>query len=118
MIVYEYVINESSYFNILLSKSDTRIYADAENAKIESFDKDGVIKIAVGITTEWYTILAEQIGSWRNGLAGMVSAMGDVSDRGKIIPVEQKSNIEMHLAGGNNPCGAKEQARDASGRWK
>ena len=52
MIVYEYVINESSYFNILLSKADTRIYADAGNAKIESFDKDGVIKIAVGITTE------------------------------------------------------------------
>ncbi len=52
MIVYEYVINESSYFNILLSKADTWIYADAENAKIESFDKDGVIKIAVGITTE------------------------------------------------------------------
>ena len=35
--------NESSYFNILLSKSDTRIYADAENTEIESFDKDGVI---------------------------------------------------------------------------
>lgn len=52
MIVYEYVINELSYFNILLSKADTRIYADAENTKIESFDKDGVIKIAVGITTE------------------------------------------------------------------
>ena len=52
MIVHEYVINESSYFNILLSKADTWIYADAENAKIESFDKDGVIKIAVGITTE------------------------------------------------------------------
>ena len=52
MIVYEYVINESSYFNILLSKADARIYADAENTKIESFDKDGVIRIAVGITTE------------------------------------------------------------------
>ena len=24
----------------------------------------------------------------------------------------------MHLAGGNNPCGTKEQARDASGRLK
>ena len=26
MLAYEYAINESSYFNILLSKSDTRIY--------------------------------------------------------------------------------------------
>jgi len=43
MLAYEYAINESSYFNILLSKSDTRIYADAENTEIESFDKDGVI---------------------------------------------------------------------------
>ena len=39
MLAYEYAINESSYFNILLSKSDTRIYADAENTEIESFDK-------------------------------------------------------------------------------
>jgi len=36
----------------------------------------------------------------------------------EIIPVEQKSKIEMHLAGGNNPCGAKEQAGDAFDRWK
>ena len=43
MLAYEYAINESSYFNILLSKSDTRIYAHAENTEIESFDKDGVI---------------------------------------------------------------------------
>ena len=43
IVLYEYAINESSYFNILLSKSDTRIYADAENTEIESFDKDGVI---------------------------------------------------------------------------
>ena len=43
MLAYEYAINESSYFNILLSKSDTRIYADAENTEIESFDKGGVI---------------------------------------------------------------------------
>ncbi len=43
MLAYEYAINESSYFNTLLSKSDTRIYADAENTEIESFDKDGVI---------------------------------------------------------------------------
>ena len=41
--------------------------------------------------------------------------MGDASDRGEIIPVEQKSKIEMNLAGGNNPCGTKEQAREASG---
>jgi len=32
--------------------------------------------------------------------------------------VEQKSKIEMHLAGGNNPCGAKEEDRDASGWGK
>lgn len=43
MLAYEYAINESSYFNILLSQSDTRIYADAENTEIESFDKGGVI---------------------------------------------------------------------------
>ena len=30
--------------------------------------------------------------------------------------MEQKSKIEMHLAGGNNPCGTKEPDRDASGR--
>ena len=35
MLVYEYAINESGYFNILLSQSDTRIYADAENTEIE-----------------------------------------------------------------------------------
>ena len=48
----------------------------------------------------------------------MFSAMGDVSDWGEIIPVEQKSQIEMHPVGGNNPCGAKEQDRDASDRSK
>lgn len=41
MIAYEYTIDDS-YFSILLSKSDTRIYTDAENAEVESFDKDGV----------------------------------------------------------------------------
>jgi len=30
--------------------------------------------------------------------------------------VEQKSQIEMHPTGGNNPCGTKEPDRDASGR--
>ena len=42
----------------------------------------------------------------------------DASSRGKIIPVEQKSKIEMHSAGRNNPCEAKEEDRDASGRQK
>ena len=37
------------------------LQSNAENTKIESVDKDAVIKIAVGITTERYTILAEQI---------------------------------------------------------
>ena len=46
----------------------------------------------------------------------MFSAMGDVSDWGEIIPVEQKSQIEMHLTGRNNPCGTKKQDRDASDR--
>jgi len=32
----------------------------------------------------------------------------------EIIPAEQKSKLGMKLAGGNNPCGAKEQDRDAS----
>ena len=43
---------------------------------------------------------------------------GDVSDWGEIIPMEQKRKIGMHLAGGNNPCGTKEQAGDESGRLK
>ena len=30
--------------------------------------------------------------------------------------MEQKSTIEMHLVGRNNPCGTKEQDRDASDR--
>ena len=42
----------------------------------------------------------------------------DASGRGKIIPVEQKSKIEMHSAGRNNPCGRKEQDRDESDRRK
>jgi len=45
------------------------------------------------------------------------------SDEGRIwsaeiIPVVKKSGGGMHLAGGNNPCGRKQQARDASGRSK
>ena len=34
---------------------------------------------------------------------------------GEIIPAAQKSPTEMHSAGRNNPCGTKDQARDASG---
>ena len=30
--------------------------------------------------------------------------------------MEQKSTIEMHLVGRNNPCGEKEEDRDASDR--
>ena len=30
----------------------------------------------------------------------------------EIIPEVKKSQIEMHLTGRNNPCGAKEQDRD------
>ena len=48
----------------------------------------------------------------------MFSAMGDVSDWGEIISAEQKSKIEMKPAGRNNPCGTKDQARDASGWLK
>ena len=36
----------------------------------------------------------------------------------EIIPAEQKSQIEMHSAGRNNPCGTKELDRDASARDK
>ena len=32
--------------------------------------------------------------------------------------MEQKSKIEMNLGGRNNPCGAKEEDRDASDRGK
>jgi len=30
----------------------------------------------------------------------------------EIIPVAQKSKLEMNPAGGNNPCGAEKQDRD------
>ena len=36
----------------------------------------------------------------------------------EIIPEAQKSQTEMHSVGRNNPCGAKESDRDASGRSK
>jgi len=42
----------------------------------------------------------------------------DASDLGKVILVEQKSQIEMNPGGRNNPCGAKEPDRDESGRPK
>ena len=32
--------------------------------------------------------------------------------------MKQKRKIEMHPGGGNNPCEAKEEDRDASGRGK
>ena len=32
--------------------------------------------------------------------------------------MEQKSKLEMHLAGGNNPCGTEKRDRDASDRGK
>ena len=32
--------------------------------------------------------------------------------------MEEKSKLEMHLTGGNHPCGAKEEDRDASGWGK
>ena len=54
----------------------------------------------------------------RNNPCGAKKQDRDASDRGEIIPVEQKSRIEMHPAGQNNPCGEKEQDRDASDRSK
>ena len=36
----------------------------------------------------------------------------------EIIPVEENSKLEMNPAGGNNPCGRKQQARDESDRGK
>ena len=44
--------------------------------------------------------------------------MGDVSDWGEIIPMEQKRKAGMHSVGRNNLCGEKEEDRDASGRLK
>ena len=51
----------------------------------------------------------------RNNPCGTKDQDRDASGRLKIIPVEQKSQIEMHPAGRNNPCGTKESDRDASG---
>ena len=49
----------------------------------------------------------------RNNPCGTKEPDRDASDRGKVIPVEQKSPIEMHPGGRNNPCGTKESDRDA-----
>ena len=54
----------------------------------------------------------------RNNPCGTKEQDRDASDWGKIIPVEQKSKIGMHLADGNNLCGEKDQARDEFGRPK
>ena len=53
-----------------------------------------------------------------NNPCGRKQQARDASDWGKVIPVEQKSEIEMNPAGGNNPCGTKERDRDESGRAK
>lgn len=42
MVVYEFAIDDSSYFNILLSKADTKVYLNTENAEIKSFDRSGI----------------------------------------------------------------------------
>ena len=39
----------------------------------------------------------------QNNPCGAKESDRDASDRGKVIPVEQKSPIEMHPAGRNNP---------------
>ena len=49
----------------------------------------------------------------RNNPCGAKESDRDASDRGKVIPVEQKSPIEMHPAGRNNPRGTEKQDRDA-----
>ena len=42
MVTYEFVIDDSNSFEILLSKSDTKVYLNAENAEINSFNQNGV----------------------------------------------------------------------------
>ena len=54
----------------------------------------------------------------RNNPCGTEKQDRDASDWGKVIPVEQKSKLEMNPGGRNNPCGTKEQAGDESGRPK
>ena len=48
-----------------------------------------------------------------NNPCGRKQQARDASDRSKVIPVEQKSKIEMLLTGRNNPCGTEKQDRDA-----
>ena len=78
------------------------LQSDGENTKIESFDKDGVIRIAVGITTEWYTILAEQIRIDQHlYLAFLVHrdyfARSDASLSGSFAPQGLLCPGQMHL---------------------
>lgn len=65
-----------------------------------------------------YAWLRENLLPYSYGLAEMLSARGDVSDRGKVIPAVKKSRIGMQLADENNPCGTKERNMDESGRRK
>ena len=51
----------------------------------------------------------------RNNPCGTEKPDRDESDWGKVIPVEQKSKIEMNPASGNNPCGRKKRAGDEFG---
>ena len=54
----------------------------------------------------------------RNNPCGAKDPDRDESDWGKVIPVEQKSQIEMNLDGRNNPRGTEKPDRDASDRGK
>ena len=54
----------------------------------------------------------------RNNPCGTEKQDRDASDWVKVIPVEQKSKLEMNPGGGNNPCGTEKQDRDETGRWK
>ena len=42
MIVYEFAINNSGGFEILLSKSDTKVYLNTENTEITPFDQNEI----------------------------------------------------------------------------
>ena len=42
MIIYEFAINNSNRFEILLSKPDIKVYLDTENAEITPFDQNGI----------------------------------------------------------------------------
>lgn len=42
VLVYEYAIGESSFFDIFLAKADNRVYMDTEDAEVEEFEKDGM----------------------------------------------------------------------------